>query len=74
MSNTQQLSQLLAQRDMKPADLARRLGVNKSSITLWGQRRVPAERVLEVERITGIPRHELRPDIYPAPAEAGAAA
>jgi DNA-binding transcriptional regulator YdaS (Cro superfamily) len=27
---------------------------------------VPVARVLDVERITGITRHELRPDIYPA--------
>jgi hypothetical protein len=25
--------------------------------------------VLEVERITGIPRHELRPDLYPSPTQ-----
>jgi DNA-binding transcriptional regulator YdaS (Cro superfamily) len=69
------LSALLAKRSMNMADLARRIGINKSSVTLWGQRRVPAERVLEVEKATGIPRHELRPDIYPAPVEqTGAAA
>jgi DNA-binding transcriptional regulator YdaS (Cro superfamily) len=26
---------------------------------------VPAERVLDIEKITGISRHELRPDLYP---------
>ncbi|WP_294257174.1 YdaS family helix-turn-helix protein [uncultured Sphingomonas sp.] len=26
---------------------------------------LPAEHVLEVERLSGISRHELRPDIYP---------
>ena len=29
-----------------------------------GNRKIPAERVAEVERITGIPRHELRADIF----------
>lgn len=36
---------------------------------LWqmatGRRRIPAERVLEIEAATGISRHDLRPDIYP---------
>lgn len=26
---------------------------------------IPAERVIEVERLTGVSRHNLRPDIYP---------
>lgn len=45
--------------------LAEGIGVTRSAVSQWP--RVPAERVLEVERISGIPRHELRPDIYPAP-------
>lgn len=45
-------------------------GVNKSTVLRWEGGQVPAERVLEVERATGIPRHELRPDLYPEPAEA----
>lgn len=27
--------------------------------------RVPAERVLKIEKETGVSRHELRPDLYP---------
>lgn len=42
--------------------LARKLGVKVQSIQQW--ERVPAERVLEVERVTGVPREELRPDLY----------
>lgn len=48
----------------KLAEVAEAMGVDKSSVTRWTQNRVPAERVLEMERITGIPRHELRPDIF----------
>jgi DNA-binding transcriptional regulator YdaS (Cro superfamily) len=39
--------------------------ISPQAISQW--KKVPAERVLDVERVTGIPRHELRPDIYPAP-------
>lgn len=49
-----------------PSALSRQIGVTPQAISQW--RRVPPERVLDVERITGISRHELRPDIYgPAP-------
>ena len=30
--------------------------------------RIPVSRVLRIEEGTGIPRHVLRPDIYPPPA------
>lgn len=58
------------------ASVAIAAGVDKATVTRWGQKRVPAERVLQVERITGIPRHMLRPDIYPQdlPASDGEAA
>jgi DNA-binding transcriptional regulator YdaS (Cro superfamily) len=47
------------------AKIARELGVTRPAILKW--RQVPAERLPDVERITGIPRHELRPDICPPP-------
>ena len=54
-------------RAVTQTDLAKALGVTQGAVSQWNQKRVPAERVLEVERITGIPRHEMRPDLYPAP-------
>jgi hypothetical protein len=47
--------------------LALLLGIKPQHIQNWMNRdsRVPSTRVLEIERVTGIPRHELRPDIYP---------
>lgn len=48
--------------------LARGLGIKHNAIYSWKQ--IPAGRVLEVERLTGISRHVLRPDIFgPAPKE-----
>jgi DNA-binding transcriptional regulator YdaS (Cro superfamily) len=44
--------------------LAAALGIKPQSITKW-RRRVPAERVLEVESISKVPRTVIRPDIYP---------
>lgn len=46
--------------------LAEQLGIQPESVCVW--RRTPASRVLDVERITGVRRWELRPDLYP-PAE-----
>jgi DNA-binding transcriptional regulator YdaS (Cro superfamily) len=62
---TRPLSDLLTFRDLSMADLARLLGVNKSTVSRWSLRRVPAERVLDVERVSGVSRHALRPDLYP---------
>ena len=37
----------------------------RQNVTTWKERgRVPAHRVLDVERITGISRHVLRPDVF----------
>ncbi|WP_440090466.1 transcriptional regulator [Pseudomonas fragariae (ex Marin et al. 2024)] len=50
--------------------LARVLGCTPQNVQKWcASGRIPAERVLRVEQATGVPRHELRPDLYPeAPA------
>lgn len=42
--------------------LADMLGVRHQTFYAW--KRVPAERVRDIERITGIPAHELRPDLF----------
>lgn len=51
--------------------LAAAVGVTPSAVSQW--RWTPATRVLQIERASGISRHELRPDIYP-PADAAASA
>lgn len=58
------LKTLVKARGLKLIDVSRGLGVDKATVTRWAQKRIPAERVVDVERLTGIPRHELRPDLY----------
>jgi DNA-binding transcriptional regulator YdaS (Cro superfamily) len=52
------------------AQLAKALGVNPQTFYTWSLDRVPAERVLGIEKATlgAISRHEMRPDIYPVEA------
>jgi DNA-binding transcriptional regulator YdaS (Cro superfamily) len=47
--------------------LARALGITRMAVAQW--KKVPAERVLEVEKATRgkVKRYELRPDLYPPP-------
>jgi DNA-binding transcriptional regulator YdaS (Cro superfamily) len=45
--------------------LAHKLGVTRQALSQWAV--VPVLRILDVERITGIPRHELRPDMHDPP-------
>jgi TorA maturation chaperone TorD len=44
--------------------LARALGISQPSVSNW--QKIPAERVLAVEAVTGVARSVLRPDLYPA--------
>ena len=53
--------------------LAKALAVSHSTVLGWIESRVPAERVRAVAAHTGIPPHELRPDLFEAPASDAAA-
>ena len=46
-------------------ELSALLNIKSAAISKWERRGIPPRRVLDVERITGISRHELRPDLYP---------
>jgi hypothetical protein len=55
---------LLAERGIRPIELARSLHVDKSTVTRWDENGVPLVRVFQVEKETGIPREKLRPDFF----------
>lgn len=50
--------------------LSRKLGLSRAAVSQWT--RVPVDRLADVERITGVPREALRPDIFAAAARAAA--
>src|SRR5690606_23716771 len=60
---------LIACRDRAGSDsqMGRDLGIPQS--TMWriinSSKQLPAENVLAAERLYGVSRHDLRPDIYP---------
>ena len=51
-----------------PSKLGKQLGLHHASVIEWRKTgQVPVAHVLRLEQITGIPRHQLRPDVYPDP-------
>ena len=44
------------------AKVATELGLTRWAVVKW--RDIPAHRIIDVERITGIPRERLRPELY----------
>ena len=42
--------------------LARLLGITHQAVAQWDK--IPAERILEIERVTGVPRGVLRPELF----------
>ena len=55
------------------ARVAQHFGIHHSAICRWRERgQIPAARVPDLARLTGIPRHQLRPDLWEAPPAAKA--
>lgn len=52
-------------KNITPYKLACELGISPSAVYKWeAEGAVPAKRIKEVERITGIPREEILPDLF----------
>ena len=60
IDHEQILKALFASRG--PSVLANDFGISAQAVHQW--RRVPVKRAKEIEQLTGIPREELRPDIF----------
>lgn len=50
-------------------DIARAVSRTEGTVSQWvsGDREIPADLVLKIESFTGIPRHNLRPDLWEPP-------
>jgi len=42
--------------------LSKALGLSRAAVSQW--KRIPIDRVMDVERLTGVSRIELRPDVF----------
>lgn len=64
MSMKPDLKLVFAEHGYRPADVARKCDVDKSTVTHWINRGVPLVRVFQIEKETGIPRWKLRPEFF----------
>lgn len=60
--NTRELLKAAAAQYGGMAKMAMHLGVSRQALYLWSK--IPAERLIEVERVTGVSRDVWRPDLY----------
>jgi transcriptional regulator with XRE-family HTH domain len=70
ISNRPKFPSLRAYRDAAGLTLEQvgvQIGVDKATVCRWenGGSRVATWLIAKVERITGVERHDLRPDLYP---------
>ena len=59
----------MSEKGLTDGDLAAELGVSDELVRLWrhGRRSISAKRAIEISKLTGIPRHQLRPDLWDEP-------
>lgn len=61
------LLRALSAVDNNQSEFARRVGCTQQIVSYWlaNECAIAPQFVLAAERETGVPRHDLRPDIYP---------
>ena len=62
------LKTLFRQSGKRQRDVAEAVGRSEAAVSQWvhGERDIPADLVPQIEAVTGIPRHRLRPDLWGA--------
>jgi DNA-binding transcriptional regulator YdaS (Cro superfamily) len=68
------LKRALAKFNDNQSQFAAAIGTSQQLVSYWlkNGKALPAELVLETERVTGISRHDLRADLYPREESAAA--
>lgn len=57
--------EIAAQAVGSQVELARLLGMSPQGVTKMKRNGITPERVLDIERVSGVSRHILRPDLHP---------
>lgn len=57
-----QITKTAIQKAGGPAAVSRECNLSRQAVAKWDE--IPPKHVLAIERLSGISRHELRPDIY----------
>ena len=60
------MTPLSAWESLSVTDLSRRLNVTRAALYKWrhAEKGIPAERAIEIEKLTGVNRALLRPDLW----------
>ncbi len=63
------LASYLSEHGLTDGAFAERIGVSDEAVRLWrhGIRKISPKMAKVISKLTGIPRHELRPDIWEPP-------
>jgi transcriptional regulator with XRE-family HTH domain len=74
MSAKTEFSDYRKSRGLSLAEVARKFGVDRTTILRWekGKPPVPIKRIGEIEALTGISRNRLRPDVFKVPSSEAA--
>jgi DNA-binding transcriptional regulator YdaS (Cro superfamily) len=49
------------------SETARKMKVTVAAIYKWKRTKLPATRVLDIEKLSGVSRYQLRPDVFGLP-------